>query len=48
MQLTGVDGNGLTSAGLVQDPVEKLRAAAAEKRMGPGSPVQVERAPGIK
>ena len=25
MQLTGVDGNALTSAGLVQDPVEKLR-----------------------
>jgi hypothetical protein len=38
MQLTGVDRNGLTSAGLVQDPVEKLRAAPAEKRMGPGEP----------
>jgi len=28
MQLTGVDGNALTSAGLVQDPAEKLRRRA--------------------
>jgi hypothetical protein len=28
MQLTGVDGNALTSAGLVQDPVEELRRSA--------------------
>jgi hypothetical protein len=37
MQLTGVDGNALTSAGLVQDPAEKLRRR-----------VPAERAPGIK
>ena len=28
MELTGVDGNALTSAGLVQDPVETLRRSA--------------------
>ena len=28
MQLTGVDGNALSSAGLVQDPAEKLRRRA--------------------
>jgi hypothetical protein len=28
MQLTGVDGNALASAGLVQDPAEKLRRCA--------------------
>jgi hypothetical protein len=28
MQLAGVDGNALTSAGLVQDPAEKLRRRA--------------------
>jgi CRP/FNR family transcriptional regulator, cyclic AMP receptor protein len=28
MQLAGVDGNSLTSAGLVQDPAEKLRSSA--------------------
>jgi hypothetical protein len=38
MQLTGGDGNGLTSAGLVQDSVEKLRASPCGKRMGPGEP----------
>jgi hypothetical protein len=28
MQLTNVDGNARTSAGLVQDPVEKVRGSA--------------------
>ena len=34
MQLTGVDGNGLTSAGLVQDSVEKLRGSPCRKEDG--------------
>jgi hypothetical protein len=34
MPLTGVDGNGLTSAGLVQDPVEKLRGSPCGKEDG--------------
>ena len=33
MQLTGVDGNALTSAGLVQDPVEALRPT--QRRLTP-------------
>ena len=34
MPLTGVDGNALTSAGLVQDPVEKLKGSPLKSGWG--------------